>query len=767
MSAGHEGIDLRLLGPVRAWRQGVELPLGSARRTAVFCVLALHAGHAVSREQLVAAVWGDNAPASATGNVYTYVSALRQVLEPARDRWAAGQLLTSGGGTYCLHVDPGSTDVARFMSLREESRRHRTLGDPRAELAALASALRLWHGEALAGVPGPYAETQRLRLTELRLATAERHAALLVETGRHDDAVRELRALVEAYPLQENLRAMLAGALHAGGRSAEARQLRVIAAPVEGTPTDPADRDGTADRASLLGREQEVRLLRRAAAEAAAGRGRSLRVEAPPGLGKSALLTVALRGRTPAGCRVGWAVGDELSQRMPLGVLLECVESAMADDASRHLVKQLFAIAADALDGAGTGTVDRAVELIRAAADETPLILVADDLQWADPLTLQVWDALAEHAAQLPLLLVAAARGGAGELRDLPVHQVVELRPLDDDDATALIRAVAPEHPGPREVRRLLADAGGNPYYLRHLAAQPPGAGPEALVAAVGLHLAPFTEEARQLLRAVAFLSAHEMRAPGEQRAGCTIPELAAVTGREPGALGRALSPALAAGVLVAAGEHLAFRHRVVARVLHEGTPAGLRITLHRSFAERIAAAGGAPEQVVAQLLVGDVPLDAGIATWLTAQVEPLAARAPQMAITVLQRARAQYPVLPAQRLVLTAWLARLLLRQGRNAAADAGWVAARTDDPELEGEMRWLMASSHERRGEYDTAADVARAALRERRIPLRWADELRELLRRLRPHLAGDPTLPYLSRSAMINEGRQPQVTGPPPSS
>nr|BFE77020.1 hypothetical protein GCM10020092_103210 [Actinoplanes digitatis] len=67
------------------------------------------------------------------------------------------------------------------------------------------------------------------------------------------------------------------------------------------------------------------------------------------------------------------------------------------------------------------------------------------------------------------------------------------------------------------------------------------------------------------------------------------------------------LAPARAAGVL-GADPRLVFRHRIVARVLHEGTPTALRLMLHRSFAEKVAAAGGAPELVVAQLLAGPVP---------------------------------------------------------------------------------------------------------------------------------------------------------------
>ncbi|WP_199514964.1 BTAD domain-containing putative transcriptional regulator [Nucisporomicrobium flavum] len=772
MSAEHEGIDLRLLGPVRAWRDGTELPLGSARRTAVFSVLALHAGHAVSREQLVAAVWGEDPPASATGNVYTYVSALRQVLEPARDRWAAGQMLTSGGGTYRLHVRPQDVDVFRFEALREESKRSRRAGDLHGELAALESALRLWHGEALAGVPGPYAEAQRLRLTELRLATAERQAAVLSGLGRHDQAVTVLRGLVERYPLQENLQDMLMAALHASGRRTEALGLQAqrsgaTRVTAGGEDTTGAALQRTTDRAALIGRDAEVRFLRRAAAEAAAGRGRSIRIEGSPGMGKSALLTVALRGATPVGCRTGWAVGDELARRMPLGVLLECVESAMAGDTARTVVKQLFTIAADTLDGVIAGTVDRAVAVIRQAAEEAPLILVADDLQWADPGTLRVWAALHEFTAELPLLLVAAARPGFGELDGIPADEVLDLAPLTTEAATALARAVAPEPPDGETLRRLLGDAGGNPYYLRHLAAAEPGddraAIPADLVTAIGTQLASFTEETRQLLRAIAFLDAADAEDATEQPqqdttrgepARCTVGEVAAVTGRPADELLRALEPAVAAGLVARSGDRLTFRHPVVCRVLHEGTPASLRVMLHRSFAERIADAGGPPERVVAQLLAGPVPLDGPVSRWLSEHIEQLAGRAPRIAVTVLQRVRSQHVADPGERLVLTAWLARLLLRQGVNAVAEANWVAARTADLDLEGEMRWVAAVAHERRGEYDAAAEIARSVLSERRIPVRWLDRFRILITRLRPHLSGNPTVPHMSRAALLGD-------------
>ncbi|MFI5494454.1 BTAD domain-containing putative transcriptional regulator [Actinoplanes sp. NPDC051859] len=760
-------MDLRLLGPVRAWRDEAELPLGSARRMAVLAVLALHAGHAVSRQQLVTALWGDDPPASAIGNVYTYVSTLRRVLEPARDRWSAGQLLTSGGGSYCLHIRKEDVDVFRFEALREESRRHRAANDRLAELAALEVALGLWHGDALSGLPGPYAEAQRLRLAELRLATAERHAAVLIELDRHDQAVGTLHTLVEAYPLQENLHGMLMAALQATGRQAEALRVHddLSKMLLEETGTEPsaplrAIRDqiltvstrdqqpaarpsSTSDPVALVGRDAELDLLRRAVADVAAGNGGSIRVEGAPGLGKSALLTVALRTRTPRGCRTGWGAGDELARRMPLGVLLECMESAMSGDAPPDVVRQLFMVAADAIDGPHPRIVEQAVDLVRQAATAAPLILVADDLQRADVTTLRVWSALHELTRELPLLLVAATRPGAPELAGVPASLIVTLAPLAMGPAGALARAVAT---GPRDrqaLHRLLTDAGGNPYYLRLLAAGGRETLAPELIAAVNAHLAAFGEGARQLLRACAFLGDN-----------CTLAEVAAVTGRAAAELARAVAPVRTAGVLTADEETLTFRHHIVARVLHESTPMALRVLLHRSFAEKIAEQDGAADKVLDQLQAGPVPLDAAVTRWLTRFVERLAGRTPRAAIDMLRRIRTDFSLDEPTRLRLTACLARLRYGQGDNAVADAGWVVARTSDVDLEAEMQWIIACSLGRHNDHAAAADVARAALSSRAYPEPWLGRFRLLIGRLRPHLPGPPTVPHLSRSELFGD-------------
>ncbi|WP_213453734.1 BTAD domain-containing putative transcriptional regulator [Rhizomonospora bruguierae] len=725
---------IQLLGPVRAWREGVELAMGSGRRTAVFSVLALAANRAVSREQLIAAVWGGEPPDSATGNVYTYVSALRKTLEPGRRQWATGQFLTSGGGSYRLRLPREAIDAHRFEELREESRRHRADNDRPAELSTLVQALRLWRGEALHGVPGPYAEAQRRRLTELHVTTAQRHAGLLIELGRHDEAIAELRRLVELYPLHENLNSLLMSALHGTGRRVEAltaygrlssltRQrtggkpgsaIRALHSRIASDGRPAPVRSGPRPTAPVfVGRGAELRLLRKAVAQVRAGRGGGIWLQGTPGMGKSALLSAALAGDASAGCRIGWGAGDELARHIPLGALRECLESAFADqdqDQDQSLAEEFRTAAGSARTGANIDAEQRAVAAIGRAAAAGPLILVLDDLERVDDATLRVWAALHRLTGDVPLLLIGAGQPVTADsrlaaLRAGHPHEI-RLRELGPAEAVTLIRTVALEPPEPQVLRELLADAGGSPYYLRQLAASSsrgstaPGGLPAETTAAVAARLEPFTEETRQVLRAVAFLDASHTTAGAP--AGCTIDEVAAVTGRPAEELLRALAPARRAGVLPETGPRLALRHRIVGRVLHQVTPASLRVMLHRSFAEKIAAAGGPPERVVTQLLAGPVPLDGWPSRWLDEHVEDLGARAPGLAVAVLRRARAQYTIEHDTRVALTAWLARLLFRSNRNAVAEADWVAVRTEDAALAAEMRWIVAAAHGRREQF-----------------------------------------------------------------
>jgi DNA-binding SARP family transcriptional activator len=747
MTAERSGLQIRLLGPVQAIRDGTELALGSAHRRAVFAALAGSANHALSREELLNAVWGDNAPASAMGNLYTYVSTLRNVLDPDRGRWSAGRVLTSGGGSYCLHVDDDDVDLVRFESRREEGRRLRATGDAAGELAAVADALALWRGEAFAGVPGPYAERQRLRLGELYLATVERRAEILIDLDRPGEALDTLMPLLPAQPRREHLHGLAMTALARTGRRDAARELYrdLEGRLVEQSGTEPGaalrklnaallDRPAPAEPPppDLIGRDDEVRVLRAAVADVAAGRGGSVWIDGEPGSGKSALIDAAIRDATRLGCRVGTGVGDELAQRMPLSVLFECVDSIDepdgADTGARTLAGALRS-AAELIANPATAVLETTRSLVRAMCAEQPLILVIDDLHWADETSLTVWHALHRLAPRLPLLLIGAARPlpASRELHlirsVLPAGgtRVLELAPLREDDAVAVVRAAQLHEFDADDLADVVTAAAGNPYYLRRLATAWIGGGilPPSVVAAVQEHLSILPDETHHLLRAIAFLGGR-----------CTVDDLPAVTGRPVPDLLRTIEEAVRGGLLVESGRSLDFRHPIVRRVVYDAIPTALRVMVHREFAEKIATVDGRPERVVAQLTAGPVPVDTWVGEWLIENAETICARMPEAAIEVLRHATAQAALPPQVREPLTAHLARVLFRRGLPAEAEAGWVAARTGDADLRAEMRWMIAILHHRRGQDAAALDIMRAEMRADAIPSRWTDRYRRLI-------------------------------------
>ena len=126
-----------------------------------------------------------------------------------------------------LHLVPGQPDAVAFEQDLGRARQLRKAGDAAGAVSALNSALSLWRGIAFAGVPGPFAETERIRLGELRSAAAEERADVLLALGRHEEVVPDLTAMVADHPLRERMRGLLMVALYRCGRQAEA--LRVYA----------------------------------------------------------------------------------------------------------------------------------------------------------------------------------------------------------------------------------------------------------------------------------------------------------------------------------------------------------------------------------------------------------------------------------------------------------------------------------------------------------------------------------------------------------
>jgi DNA-binding SARP family transcriptional activator/tetratricopeptide (TPR) repeat protein len=317
-----------VLGPVAVWNGSEELRVGQPRQQAVLGILAMRANRVISRGELVDAVWGQDPPASAEGGIYTYVAGLRHIIEPTRSVRGPGRVLVSTGAGYVLHLVPGQPDAVAFEQHLARARQLRRSGDPVGAVDALESALGLWRGIAFAGVPGPFAETERVRLGELRSGAAEERADVLLALGRHEEVVPDLTALVTDHPLRERMRGLLMTALYRGGRPAEALRVfedgkHVLA---EELGIDPGT-DLSRIRQQVLTSDPALDLIVKGAAdraEAAEGAARPRRPEmnraaaaAPRGSDGSVLPSGATGPAGPAGSAVLSGAGPGVSTAPP------------------------------------------------------------------------------------------------------------------------------------------------------------------------------------------------------------------------------------------------------------------------------------------------------------------------------------------------------------------------------------------------------------------------------------------------------------------
>src|ERR671916_1337957 len=110
-------VDFRVLGPVEAQAEGRPLALAGARQRALLAVLLLREGEPVSRERLIADLWGERPPGGAVKTVQAVVSRLRRALGGE-----AARLVSSAAG-YRLRVEPDELDLGRFERPCAEGRR--------------------------------------------------------------------------------------------------------------------------------------------------------------------------------------------------------------------------------------------------------------------------------------------------------------------------------------------------------------------------------------------------------------------------------------------------------------------------------------------------------------------------------------------------------------------------------------------------------------------------------------------------------------------
>ncbi len=611
----------------------VTLPAGKVQ--ALLAYLALTPGQAHPRDKLAALLWSD-APAEQARN------SLRQTLfELRRALGTAGSTaLRVGGDAVACDASMVETDVATFECLVAES-----------VPSALEEAARLYRGDLLAGFRLAEAafedwlvsERERLReraLEALGRLLAHQRAAdpdaaiqtalrllaldplqeavhrvlmrLYLGLGRRGAALRQYQACVDVLRREldvepeDETRALYREILRARGAASPAPPRAAVPPPAWQRP-----------EAALVGRARELTMLRQALEEARAGRGRGVLLLGEAGIGKSRLVEELSAEAQARGARVLLGRCHESEQILPFGPWADALgRGELARDAA--LLERLHPVARVELTrlvpelaepdlrlATDYGDYRRLFEavgdLLFHLAEGHPLVLVLEDLHWADELSLRLFCFVGRRVRTRRLLVVGTARDeelaaspalrrALDELRHESGLVELSVPPLSRADTLALVRALGRSGTEAatvgRTAERVWMISEGNPFVvletLRALREQPEtragGVGlPDRIREVIGARLERLGDRSRTLVAAAAVI--------GREFDFGLLPHVAALSEAE---AAEGLEELVRRRVLREVGERFDFTHERIRDVAYDSLLPPRRKLLHRRVAEAL-----------------------------------------------------------------------------------------------------------------------------------------------------------------------------------
>jgi len=520
---GAASLTFQVLGPVRVWRDDVELDIGPRQQSYLLALLLMHMGGPVSTAKLIDLIWDDSPPTSAVNIVQKYIGTLRRLLEPNLSARAPGSYLHRRSSGYQFEVGRVALDLREFR---------RFLGLARAALDAqrieegvdaYVAALARWRGSAGDGLAlGSTAAPLFAAVNRELLDACVEAARVAVPRGQAKRILQPVRLAAWMAPLDETIQATLLTTLAASGRRAEAlsvfdtvrasladelgidpgpalreahrqvlRQAGAASAPQFAGPFPESVSDGRSDR--LIGRQEELAVLRHAVDSATSGRAQVVLVEGPPGVGKSRLLAEVTDEAAAHGALTFWGRcldGAGTPSMWPWVQIAEALIPTLPEaerarwtaglgDLLRHPARSVETpVRPDA--GAQFRLYRQVVALVGAAAVRQPLIVLVEDLHWADQASLQLFAHLAESLPARCVLL-GTLRSHApmpshhvehmlAAVARLERHRRIVLGPLDPSDVAELVRQETGQAPSPDVARSIQARTEGNPLFVRELA---------------------------------------------------------------------------------------------------------------------------------------------------------------------------------------------------------------------------------------------------------------------------------------------------------
>jgi DNA-binding CsgD family transcriptional regulator len=367
----------------------------------------------------------------------------------------------------------------------------------------------------------------------------------------------------------------------------------------------------------IRGRADELEVIGALVTAVAQGRGGALVIEGPPGIGKSRLLTEVLALADKGGVRTLFGEAFEYQQAVPFFSLFMATLRADPPVGDADALRQLGSSA-----DLRYWVMHDLADAIYAAAAQTPLAIVIEDIHWADNSTLLALRSLATARPDAAVLWVLTARTGAGgpalqqtlsvlQSANATVLRVAAMSP----DAVADMVSDAVRANADESLLNLAAKAHGNPFLVRELVG---GLGEEGRLNVSGGR-AVTTGHAlpRRLGSGMQQRLDHLSRGAAEVvRVAAVLPDrfsaglLAAMLDRQPSSLLAAVQEAVHADLLVEDGEQLRFPHDLLREATRQSLPQSLRRAMERQSASTMLSMGAAPAEVATQLARSAEPGD-------------------------------------------------------------------------------------------------------------------------------------------------------------
>jgi len=412
--------------------------------------------------------------------------------------------------------------------------------------------------------------------------------------------------------------------------------------------------------APFIGREAELSRLRALLAGASEHRpvARAVIVGAP-GIGKTRLVDELIASSEERRLTTLHGTCRALDQSRAFAPF---VEAAQAGTAATHseLVSLLATSAAEvwqadlqALPPAlRFQEIDRVAAVITSNSLRQPILIVVEDLQWADAATIGVLHRLATTPGHARIVMVCTMRPHPTDAYVLELASElvgggglqIKVEPLDPSAVHEMTTAILGATPGPR-LSKIVDGARGHPLFLTELisALQQDGLVEVRDGVAETPHRIMRPTLRMTLLTRLGFLPSATielLRVAAVLGRSSALRELALAVGQSSDRVAEGLRDAVNAGLLTDDSERVAFAHDLIRDALYLDMPRSMRRELHRSVAMALIADGATPAAIASQLELAARRGDELAVRWLRAAAAQEARRSPDVAVRLLQRAR-------------------------------------------------------------------------------------------------------------------------------